>query len=648
MAFVFHRLVKVEEALKILEEATGGVGPLGVERVAVNEALGRVLAENVSAEVDSPPFDRSIVDGYAVNSADVYGASEASPVRLRVIGEVKIGTPPEIIVDSGSAARISTGAVIPRGADAVVMVEYTKELEKYVLIYRAVAPGENVSTAGSDAARGDVILRRGKMITPREIAALVGIGINIVRVYRRPRVAVYSVGDELVKNSHELRPGKVIDVNGPALTSLAAECGADARYYGILPDDYKTILHALSQVLANHDVVITSGSTSAGYGDVIYKVFSDLGRVLIHGLNVRPGKPTVIGLSNNGKLLIGLPGFPLSAMIIFNVIVRPILVKMSGVLELEEWRTLRARFPFRMEAGGGKTEYIPVQIVETSTGLSAYPLLIGSGSTTALAISDGFITVSEERQFIEEDEEVQVTLFSQSYRAAKLNIIGSHCPAVDLLLDISGVSNARIINVGSLGGWRAIRRGEADIAGTHLLDPDTGDYNVHMIHELGLEGLVTLYRGYGRRVGLIISKGNPLRIEGLKDIVEKDLRIVNRVRGSGARQLLDIGLKKLGVEHPEKTVKGYTYQVGTHNAVAIAVKEGRADCGLGIEHAAWLYDLDFIPIATEIYDFAVRIDRLAKEQVQKFLTTLSSDKFKEELKKFRGYTTLSDTGRKII
>ena len=639
--------MRVGEAIRILEEALGGISPLGVEKLEVTKALGRVLANNVSAEVDSPPFDRSTVDGYAVNSADVYEASEATPVKLRIAGEVRIGSLPELVIGRGEAARISTGAVIPRGSDAVVMVEYTKESGDYVLIYRQVAPGENISTAGSDAARGDIVLRKGIVITPKEIAALTGTGVKTVSVYLRPRVAVYSVGDELVSSSEELRPGKVIDINGPTLTALASECGAEARFYGILPDDYESIVKALSRALESHDVIITSGSTSAGYGDVVYRVFNGLGRVLVHGLNVKPGKPTVIGVSNN-KVLLGLPGFPLSAMIIFNVLVRPILVKMTGATELQDSPRVRARFPFRLEAGGGKTEYVPVQLVETSRGLVAYPLLAGSGSATALAVSDGFVTVSEERQFIDEDEEVEVSLLTREYRRSELNIIGSHCPAVDLILDLVGISNARIINVGSLGGWRAVKRGEADIAGTHLLNSETGEYNVHLVGEMGLENKVALFRGYGRRVGLIVRRGNPLQIRSLRDIVEKDLRIVNRVKGSGMRQLLDMGLKELGVDNPEKRIKGYTYQVGTHNAVAIAVKDGRADCGIGIEYAAWMYGLDFIPIGVEIYDFVVRIDRLSKQSVQTFIATLSSDRFKDALRRLRGYSPLDDTGKRII
>jgi molybdenum cofactor synthesis domain-containing protein len=648
LAYVFHRLVRVGEAIRILEEALGGIRPLGVEKVELTQALGRVLAENVSAEVDSPPFDRSTVDGYAVNSADVYEASEATPVKLRIVGEVRIGSPPELVIGRGEAARISTGAVVPRGSDAVVMVEYTKEAGDYVLIYRQAAPGENISTAGSDAARGDMVLRKGRVITPKEIAALVGTGVKTLSVYLRPRIAVYSVGDELVSSSEELSPGKVIDVNGPTLTALASECGAEARFYGILPDDYESIVKALSRALEAHDVVITSGSTSAGYGDVIYRVFNELGRVLVHGLNVKPGKPTVIGVSKENKVLLGLPGFPLSAMIIFNVLARPILVRMTGATELEGSPRVRARFPFRLEAGGGKTEYIPVQLVETHRGLVAYPLLAGSGSATALAVSDGFVTVSEERQFIDEDEEVEVSLLTREYRRSELNIIGSHCPAVDLLLDLAGISNARIINVGSLGGWRAVKRGEADIAGTHLLNSETGEYNVHMVGEMGLENKVAVFRGYGRRIGLIVGRGNPLQLRSLKDIVEKDLRIVNRVKGSGMRQLLDMGLKGLGVENPEKRIKGYTYQVGTHNAVAIAVNDGRADCGIGIEYAAWMYGLDFIPIGVEIYDFVVRIDRLSKQSVQTFLVTLSSDRFKDALRRLSGYTPLDDTGKRIV
>ncbi|MEM3133072.1 MAG: molybdopterin biosynthesis protein [Candidatus Caldarchaeum sp.] len=650
MATVFHNLVSVEEALEMIEAALNGVRPLGVELVKVGEALGRTLAEDVVAKTAAPPFDRSTVDGYAVIASDTYAATEETPVALKVVGKAEVGHVYEGSVTSGGCVEIATGAVIPRGANAVVMVEFTKKTsENTVQVFRPVSPAENIAQAGSDISVGDIILRKGSLITPREIAVLTSVGIEEVPVYRKVKAAVFSTGNEVVEPGKQLELGKVYDVNGPTLTAMLAEAGAQADFHGILPDDYQVMLERIGMALkTGYDVVVTSGSTSAGFGDMVYRVFNELsnGKVLVHGLKVRPGKPTAVAVAG-GKLLFGLPGFPLSAMMVFMKLVKPIVMRMSGIT-LSTSKTVRARLPFKVEAGKGKLDMIPVQIVTTGGYNVAYPLLGHSGSTYVLSVADGVVEVAENREFLDEGEEVDVSLLSDRLKPADLIIIGSHCPGIDILLEMAGLLETKVVNVGSVAGWYAVKRGEADIAGTHLLDEKTGDYNLHMLEKLSLKGKAVVVRGYARRIGFVTKKGNPLKIHSFQDLLREDVMMVNRIRGSGIRALLDVRLAELGVKEPFKQVRGYDYEARTHTGVAAAVAHGRADVGITLEAIAKHYGLDFIPIADEMFDFAVSKQRIDKPHVKKFMETLSSKKFAETLEKtLPGYHAVDETGNII-
>ena len=648
MALVFHRLVTVEEALRLLEQKVGGIGPLEAVEVPLLQAQGRVLAEDVRAPIDYPPFDRSTVDGYAVRSIDVAGASDVTPVTLRVTGRVSIGVVPAGEVGPKEAFEIATGAVIPRGADSVVMEEYVSRKGDRLTVYRSVVPGENISQAGSDISAGDVVLRAGTLITAREIAVLAGLGISRVKVYRPPKVTVFSTGIELTPPGEPLPPGHLYDVDGYVVTALLRELGADVEFRGILPDDYNAMMRAISEALETSDVLITTGSTSAGYGDMIYRVFRDVGaEIIVHGLKARPGKPTVIAVKGK-KILFGLPGFPLSAMMNLYTLVSPVVLRMMGLEPLKELPRVKARIPFRFQAGKGFTELIPVQLVRGLQGLSAYPMMAGSGSIAGIGLSDGFIVAEENREFFDENEEVEVTLFSRSLRVPALNIIGSNCPGIEVVLRVAGLTrDARVISVGSMGGWLALKRGDADIAGTHLLDETTLQYNVHVPRLLGLEDKVVIVRGYARRIGFLVRKGNPKGIKGFEDLLRDDVVMVNRNKGSGTRVLLDVRLRQLlGGRRPEEVIKGYTYEVKTHTAVATAIVQGRADVGLSLEAVARMFDLDFIPVGEEIYDFAIRKENLEKEGVRKFVEALSSREFAELLpKELPGYRTLPDTGK---
>ncbi|AFZ70879.1 molybdenum cofactor synthesis domain protein [Caldisphaera lagunensis DSM 15908] len=647
MALVFHKLVSVEEAIKLIEKETNGIGPLGVIEVPILESINKVLAEDVVAPIDYPPFDRSTVDGYAVRSIDIAGASEIEPKELEVIGKVEVGSHPSIEVKPGTAVQISTGAMVPRGADSIVMEEYVSRKDNKIKIYRMSSPGENISMSGSDIATGDVVIRKNTQITARELAVFAGLGLNKIKVYRPPKIIVYSTGVELEQPGNILPHGKIYDSNGYVITAMLRELGADVEFRGILPDNYDKMKDEISKSINEADILITTGSTSAGYGDMIYKVFNDVGaKIIVHGLKSRPGKPTAIAVLGK-KILFGLPGFPLSAMMNLYNIVEPIVRKMMGKGESEKPK-VKARIPFRLNAGRGFTELIPVQLVWNKDYLSAYPILSGSGSIAGISISDGYIVAQENREYFEENEEVDVYLFSSSIRPPDLTIIGSNCPGIEVVLNGAKIQNSRIINVGSLGGWNAIKRGDADLAGSHLLDEKTMNYNIHMPKLMGLEDKVYIYRGYSREVGILVKKNNPKNIKDVSDFLRDDIVIINRNKGSGTRVLLDKMLKENGINEPEKLIKGYTYEVKTHSAVATAILQGRADAGISLRAMAELFNLDFIPIGVEIYDFIVRKEKIENKFVNKFLETLKSEEFSKELeKKLPGYKTLKESGERI-
>jgi putative molybdopterin biosynthesis protein len=647
LALVYHKLVSVREAVDKTWDLLTLAGWPYIDTSPVVESVGRVLARPVYAVVDSPPFDRSAMDGFAVRSSDLATVDELHPRALRVIGRADVGAVFPGEVGTNESVRIATGAPIPRGCDAVVMVEYTKETGETVTIYRGVSPSENVAQAGSDVSMGDLVLRTNRLITSRELAALTAQGMKEVSTYRKPTVGVFSTGNELVPSGSELRLGSIYDVNGPTVTALLREMGVLSEFYGILPDEEGKVMEGLRDALQKHDVVITSGSTSAGFGDMIYRLFDALGSpgVVVHGIKLRPGKPTVIAIAD-GKLLIGLPGFPLSAMMVFHLVAKPLIWRMAGIQASSSPDSITAKVPFTFEAGRGKRDLVAVQLVQSKSSIVAYPLLSHSGSASSLALADGFIDVPEEREFLQEGETVEVTMLNPALKLADLTIIGSHCLGVDRIIEKLAGFDVKAVNVGSWSGWQAIKRGEADIAGTHLLDEESLQYNVPFLAKNKMEDQAVLVRGYSRKIGLVVAKGNPKHIASIDDVLRKDVLIVNRNKGSGTRTYLDLKLKPLLEGAPaSEAVRGYTYEVKTHTAVAAAVQHGRADCGLAFEAVTAFYPVDFIPLDEEVYDFLVSKERLSKPAVRRFIETLSSEEFRKEITSLPGYASMEYTGK---
>ncbi len=645
MRKVFRQILTIEEAKNLLFSRYKPIPR--VEELDILSATGRVLAEDVYSKISVPPFDRATVDGFAVKAEDTFSAEEDNPVKLRVLGKIEAGDWVELEVRSGEAFEISTGSAIPKGANAVVMVEFTREVGEFVEIYKSVAPGENVMFAGSDIMAGELILRKGTRLTHREIGVLAACGIKRVKVYGKPKVAVISTGNELSDLNGTLTKGKIYDVNSFSISSAIEENGGTAIRFGIVRDDEEDMKRAILKALNLADIVITSGSTSSGFGDKMYRVLEELAEILVHGIAVKPGKPTIIAISD-GKPIFGLPGYPVSALTIFELIVAPVLRELAGLRK--DSRKVNARLAVKVFSEIGRREFLPVNLVSGKEGFSAYPVTGSySGAITALAFSDGIVEVPEEVVMLEENEVVEVKLFSE-INPADLVFIGSHCIGVDFILkEIKG--NVKVINVGSTGGILAVKRGEADIAGTHLLD-ESGVYNEKIVKVLGVKNAV-LVKGYLRDQGFIVAKGNPKGIEGFEDLLRDDVRLINRNKGSGTRTLLDMHLQKLAermgkdFEEIKRKIKGYEVEAKTHDAVAIAVATKRADVGLGIKSVANLYNLDFIPLRSEEYDFLIPRDRLGKWSVEKFLEILKSEEFARKLEKVGGLRVYERTGEII-
>lgn len=620
-----------EEALARFETALAAQ-PVGLETVSLADSLGRVVAANVVPAIDVPPFDRSTMDGYAVRAADVATASESAPVALRPTGEtVACGISPKLPVEPGRTTVIATGGPIPRGADAVVPVEMTEpEPDGTVLVRRAVASGQNLAYAGSDLARGEVLLRRGSVVGSREIGMMAACGIGTLEVCRRPRVAVISTGDELVAPGQALRPAAIYDSNGPIVAAAVTENGGEAVAWGAIPDDEAKLRAALHEALASCDMVILSGGTSKGAGDYTARLVAELGSpgIVAHGVALKPGKPLCLAVCDH-KAVVVLPGFPTSAMFTFHEFVVPSLRRLAGLPARAEAK-LDATVPVRVPSDRGRTEFVMVSLGEGSHGERiAHPVFKGSGSISAFAQADGFVMVDALADQIPAGTLSEVTLFTPDVRVPDLVIAGSHCvglePVIDRLAEQGYV--VRVLALGSLGGIQAARRGECDIAPTHLLHAETGTWNRPYLGDD-----LDLVEGWRRVQGLVHRVGDP-RFSGrtVAEAIEvacsePDCLMVNRNQGAGTRILLD-GL--LAGRRPD----GYFNQPRSHGAVAAAVAQGRADWGMAIQAVAEPYGLAFIPHGDEHYDFAIPKDRRERPAVKAFLAALAEEGVREDLRK---------------
>ena len=626
----FLTILSREDALARFETA---LFPRAIasERRPLADALGQALSEDVVSPIDVPPFDRSNVDGFALRSADLALAGEATPVRLVLNDEIiACGVAPMQSVSSGTATSIATGGPVPRGADAVTMVEHTQPIgERTIEIRRAASPGQFVSYAGSDIARGETLLRAGTVIGSREIGMLAACGIAEVSVARRPRIAVISTGDELVQPGLPLRPAAIYDTNGAIVTAAIRENGGEPVFLGAIPDVERELESMMREALDSCDMLVLSGGTSKGTGDVSHRIIARLGKpgIIAHGVALKPGKPLCLAVCDEKPVVI-LPGFPTSAMFTFHDMIVPVLRRMAGLPPRSDAK-VTAKVPVRIASEMGRTEFVMVSLVEGADGLIAYPSGKGSGAITSFAQADGFLRIDALANQVSANTETEVTLFTPHVRVPEIVIVGSHCTGLDLVtapLARAGLV-VRSISIGSLGGLAAARRGECDLAPIHLLDEASESYNTPFLVD-GLE----LVPGWRRMQGIVFRAGDT-RFESLnvQDAVRAALAdptciMVNRNQGAGTRILID---RLLGAARPD----GYWNQPRSHNAVAAAVAQNRADWGMTIAPVARAAGLGFIPLAEEHYDFALVTARKQRPAVQAFLAALASDESRAALER---------------
>jgi len=607
--------------------------PRGTEVIALDAALGRVLAADVVSPVDVPSFDRSNVDGFAVVAEDTFGASEEAP-RTVLLGEEEIhtGIVPSTVIHPGKAVLIATGGMVPRGADAVIMLEYADFQGSELRIVRALTAGSGISFAGTDITAGETVLRRGRQLTSRDTGVLAAIGIANVSVWRRPVVAILSTGDEIIAPGEEMQPAKVYDSNGQVLADAVRELGGEPLRLGITHDDIALLRERLRYALEFADIVLMSGGTSKGAGDVSYRVVAELDDpgIVAHGVALKPGKPICLA-ATNGRAVAVLPGFPTSAIFTFHEFVAPVIRLLAG-RGAQERTVVPARLAVKLNSEIGRTEYLLVGLVEAAEhdrtkSLVAYPMGQGSGSVTTFSRADGFATIGRHEEIVEAGTVINVQLLGRDLQLADLVVIGSHCIALDYLLgelDRQGV-RSKFLAIGSTGGLYAAMRGECDIAGVHLLDPITSEYNRPF-----LTPELNLIRGYGRLQGIVFRHGDK-RFEGRSvqhaiacALGDPECVMVNRNQGSGTRVLIDRLLG--GVKPP-----GYAVQPRNHNAVAAAVVQRRADWGMTLDTIARNAGLGFLPVQAEQYDFILPRSRANRPGVLAFRNLLRLTSTREAL-----------------
>jgi putative molybdopterin biosynthesis protein len=607
-------------------QAAINLTPRGVESVSLDEALGRVLAADVVSPVDVPSFDRSNVDGFAVVSDNTFGASEAVPRCVQLADEtIHTGVVPRTVVGSGNAVSIATGGMVPRGADAVVMVEHVEVRDTELRISRAVTAGSGVSFAGTDITTGETVVRRGQRLTSRDTGVLAAIGVARVEVWRKPIVAILSTGDEIIAPGEPMQAAKVYDSNAQILADAVRELGGEAMRLGIAGDDVTVLRERLQQAIGSADIVLLSGGTSKGAGDLSYRVVAELRDpgIVAHGVALKPGKPICLA-ATRGIPVVVLPGFPTSAIFTFHEFVAPVIRAQAGLGAEDRTATVRARLAVKVNSEVGRTEYLLVSLVENTDepiggiSLAAYPMGQGSGSVTTFSRADGFATIGRHEEIVEAGTPIDVQLLGNDLQLADLVVIGSHCIGLDYLLgelQQRGV-RTKFIAVGSTAGLAAAKRLECDVASIHLLDLETGEYNRPFVPPTA-----DLVAGYGRVQGVVFRCGDA-RFEGRTAsaavaVVRRDpsCLMVNRNQGSGTRVLID---RLLEGDKPA----GYAIQPRNHHAVAAAVSQGRADWGVTLDTIAANAGLGFLPLQEERYDFVVPASRASRPGVAAFTALL--------------------------
>ncbi len=620
-------------------EAAGRWGPLDGEDVPLDRALGRVTAAPMWAKLSAPHYHASAMDGFAIRAAETAAAADNAPVQL-ALGPL------------GPAKYVDTGDPVPAWADAVVPIEQAQLLDERqqpcderaaaaaIEIRASVAPRQHIRLLGEDMVATELVLPANHSLRPVDLGALAGCGHTSVYVYRQPRVAVIPTGTELVSIGTPVRAGDIIEYNSLVLAAQVQQWGGVATRFPIVPDDLDRIKATVATAASTHDLILLNAGSSAGSEDFSAQVVAALGTLLVHGIAVRPGHPVILGvLDRAGRAtpIIGIPGYPVSAALTGEIFVEPLLARWRGQSPSQP-PTLPAVLTRKVLSPMGDDEYMRVTVGRVGDRVVATPLARGAGVITSLVRADGLVLIPRHSEGLNAGDPVTVRLYRHPDEIARTIVhIGSHDLTLDLLAQFlaergAGLSSA---NVGSQGGLVALRRGEAHLAGSHLLDPETGEYNVSYLPRYLPDTPVILLTLVGREQGLLVPRRNPKQIRTLADLARPDVRFVNRQRGAGTRVLLDYEIGKLALK-PED-VRGYEFEEFTHLAVAAAVAAGAADCGLGIAAAARALELDFVPLFKERYDLVIPRQFYESALLQPLLDCLQDARFREQVAALPGY-----------
>jgi molybdenum cofactor synthesis domain-containing protein len=608
---------------------------MGSEMVPVRQALGRLLVGPVTAARSVPGYNAAAVDGIAVRASATFSAFPETPVWLST---------------GIDAIQVDTGDPLPDGADAVVMIEKVELSNGRCEIRESVYPWQNVRKTGEDIIKGEILLPAHHRIRSYDQGALLAAGILSVKVFRKPRVLIIPTGDEIVPPEEArdpIRPGIILEVNGQVLASMISECGAESTLAKTVPDDLEKIKEAITNGLAaGYDAILIIAGSSAGSEDFTPAALAQLGELLVHGVTVMPGKPTLLAAVQD-RPVVGVPGYPVSAVVSFREFIRPLLFQIQG-LQAPDPEKIEAFIGRKLPSKPGLEEHVRVILGKVGERVIAIPLAGGAGMMTSLVRADGILRIAPQISGYSEGEKAVIELLTtEKALSNRLLAIGSHDLTIDLLASfIKERSEGKITisssNIGSMGGLLAVEKGIAHFAGSHLLDTQTGEYNLSYIHRYVRNTPVTLVTLVHRWQGLMIAKGNPKNVQGVADLTRSDLSIINRQAGSGTRILLDFELLKAGID--ASAIAGYKNEEYTHMSVAMAVTSGRADVGMGILAAAQALNLDFIPIARERYDLVIPSNLLTDERVVLLLEIIRSSEFIGQVLALGGYE-VEETGK---
>jgi putative molybdopterin biosynthesis protein len=624
---IYLHNISLDEALSLwLDEldSRGLALPLDGETIPVEESIGRVTAEAVYARTSSPHNNCAAMDGYAVRFREAASASESEPIRLQL---------------GSQALAIDTGEPIPEGYDAVIMVEDVDPVsEGEIEITAAVTPWQHIRTVGEDIVATELVLPENHVIRPVDIAAMLAGGLTEVSVRVRPTVTIIPTGSELVEPGTPLERGDIIEFNSRLLSQMADQWGASTQRRGIIPDDPDRLKETVAEAVTQSRLVVINAGSSAGREDFTVGVMRELGEVLAHGVRIKPGKPVALGVVADTPVL-GIPGYPVSAALDMELFARPLIFRLQGRVEPER-TVVSATVPRKIASGLGAEEFVRVKLGDVGGRLVATPVERGAGALMSLVRADGILRIPEDSEGIRQGRSARVELLNEPQTVRGTIIaVGSH----DISLDILGSELRRnhpalslaAARVGSLGGLMALRRGEAHLAGTHLLDPETGRYNTSYVQRYLDSEDVHLINLVYREQGIIVPPGNPLGIRGVADLAREDVVFINRQQGAGTRVLLDYELGKAKVDAAD--ISGYEREEFSHMTVAAAVKDGAADAGMGILAAARALELDFIPVALERFDLAIPGRYMESDHIQALLSVMRQEGFRAKVENLGGY-----------